>query len=172
MSTLEALAEHAGVVHGVGLDSAEVGYPPSIFKEVFAAAAQAGFRRVAHAGEEGPPRYVWEALDILGVERVDHGIRAAEDKALLRRLALDRIPLTLCPLSNVRLRCVDVLADHPLPTLLDAGVLITINSDDPAYFGGYVAANYAAVQEAFNFDEATMAQFARNSLEASFADVP
>lgn len=171
MSTLEALTEHVGVVHGVGLDSAEVGYPPSIFKDVFAAAAQAGFRCVAHAGEEGPPQYVWEALDILGVERVDHGIRAVEDAALLRRLATDRIPLTLCPLSNVRLRCVDTLANHPLPKLLDAGVLITINSDDPAYFGGYVGANYAAVQEAFNFDDETMAQFARNSIEARFADV-
>ena len=171
MSTLEELTEYTGAVHGVGLDSAEVGYPPSIFKDVFAAAAQAGFRCVAHAGEEGPPQYVWEALDILGVERVDHGIRAIEDNALLRRLATDRIPLTLCPLSNVRLRCVDTLADHPLPKLLEAGVLITINSDDPAYFGGYVGANYAAVQQAFDFDDATMAQFARNSLEARFADL-
>lgn len=172
MATLEALADHADVVHGVGLDSAEVGHPPSDFAEVFAAAAEAGFRRVAHAGEEGPPQYIWEALDLLGVERIDHGIRAVEDRALLRRLAADRVPLTVCPLSNVRLRCVDTLADHPLPALLDAGVLVTINSDDPAYFGGYVGTNYQAVQEAFKFEAETMAELARNSLVASFADAP
>jgi adenosine deaminase len=172
MATLEALAEHRSVVHGIGLDSAEVGYPPSLFAEVFSAAHDLGLRRVAHAGEEGPPQYVWEALDVLGVERVDHGIRAAEDPALLRRLAADRIPLTVCPLSNVRLRCVDTLAAHPLPALLDAGVLVTINSDDPAYFGGYVGANYAAVQEALHLDADTIAALARNSLAASFTELP
>lgn len=172
MSTLEALCEHRELVHGVGLDSAEVGYPPSMFAELFEAAGQEGFRRVAHAGEEGPPQYVWEALDLLGVERIDHGIRAVEDGALLRRLAADRVPLTVCPLSNVRLRCVDTLAEHPLPALLDAGVLVTINSDDPAYFGGYVAENYAAVQEALALEFETMAALARNSLAASFLAVP
>ncbi|MCL2419812.1 MAG: adenosine deaminase, partial [Conexibacteraceae bacterium] len=135
MATLESLVPYRDVVQGVGLDSAEVGYPPSAFRELFAAAEELGLRKVAHAGEEGPPAYVWEALDVLGVERVDHGIRAVEDAALLRRLAADQVPLTVCPLSNVRLRCVDSLEQHPLPLLLDAGVLTTINSDDPAYFG-------------------------------------
>lgn len=170
MSTLEALAEHTGHVHGVGLDSAEVGHPPSAFTELFAAAEQAGFHRVAHAGEEGPPEYIWQALELLGAERIDHGIRAVEDPTLLRRLALDRVPLTICPLSNVRLKCVASLTEHPLPALLDAGVLATINSDDPAYFGGYIGANYTAIRQAFNLDAETLAQLTRNSLAASFTD--
>jgi adenosine deaminase len=169
MSTLEALAPHLDVVVGVGLDSAEVGNPPSAFSEVFAAAEQLGLHRVAHAGEEGPPAYVWEALDVLGVERVDHGIRSVEDAVLLRRLAADQVPLTVCPLSNVRLRCVQALEQHPLPRLLDAGVLVTINSDDPAYFGGYVADNYLALQRALNLDVEQLEALARNSLLASFA---
>ncbi|WP_038169242.1 adenosine deaminase [Tomitella biformata] len=168
MSTLEALAEHRDAIHGVGLDSAELGHPPSDFAEVFAAAGEMGLHRVAHAGEEGPPDYIWQALDVLGVERVDHGIRAAEDPALLRRLAVDKIPLTVCPLSNVRLKCVENLSDHPLPALLDAGVVVTVNSDDPAYFGGYVVDNYVALQRAFDLDTATLEQLARNSLDASF----
>ena len=168
MSTLEGLARHLDVVTGVGLDSAEVGNPPGAFREVFAAAEELGLHKVAHAGEEGPPAYVWEALDVLGVERVDHGIRAVEDSALLRRIAGDRVPLTVCPLSNVRLRCVDSLARHPLPALLDAGVLVTLNSDDPAYFGGYVADNYLAVHEALGLDIDALAALARNSLLASF----
>jgi len=168
MSTLEGLARHLDVIQGVGLDSAEVGNPPSAFREVFAAAQELGLRRVAHAGEEGPPSYVWEALDVLGVERVDHGIRAVEDRVLLRRLATDRVPLTVCPLSNVRLRAVASLERHPLPTLLDAGVLATINSDDPAYFGGYVAQNYLAVHEALGLGLDTLEALARNSLAASF----
>jgi adenosine deaminase len=169
MSTLEGLAGHLDVVEAVGLDSAEVGYPPSAFREVFAAAEQLGLRKVAHAGEEGPPAYVWEALDVLGVERIDHGIRAVEDGSLLQRLAGDRVPLTVCPLSNLRLRCVDSLERHPLPRLLDAGVMVTINSDDPAYFGGYVAENYHAVAEALGLDLATLELMAQNSLAASFA---
>ncbi|MDE3133863.1 MAG: adenosine deaminase [Acidobacteriota bacterium] len=168
MHTLEGLAPHLDVIAAVGLDSAEVGYPPSAFREVFAAAAELGLRKVAHAGEEGPPAYVWEALDVLGVERVDHGIRAVEDRALLARLAGDRVPLTVCPLSNVRLRCVDSLERHPLPRLLDADVLVTINSDDPAYFGGYVAENYLALQRSLGLDLTTLAALARNSLAASF----
>ncbi|MGB3480988.1 MAG: adenosine deaminase [Mycobacterium sp.] len=168
MATLEALAEHTDAVHGVGLDSAEVGNPPGAFRDVFLAAEQLGLHRVAHAGEEGPPEYVWEALDVLGVERVDHGIRAVEDPTLLKRLAKDRVPLTVCPLSNVRLRCVDALTDHPLPALLEAGVLVTINSDDPAYFGGYVAENYAALQRALRLDQGVVEQLARNSLTAGF----
>jgi adenosine deaminase len=168
MTTLEGLAGHLDVIQAVGLDSAEVGNPPSAFREVFDAAEQLGLRKVAHAGEEGPPGYVWEALDVLGVERVDHGIRSVEDAALLRRLAADKTPLTVCPLSNVRLRCVESLDQHPLPQLLDAGVMVTINSDDPAYFGGYVAANYLALQEALDLDLETLAALARNSLDASF----
>jgi adenosine deaminase len=168
MTTLEGLARHLDVIAAVGLDSAEVGNPPSAFRQVFEVAEQLGLRKVAHAGEEGPPAYVWEALDVLGVERIDHGIRAVEDEALLRRLASDRVPLTVCPLSNVRLRCVESLEQHPLPRLLDAGVLVTINSDDPAYFGGYVAENYHALQQALGLDMATLEALARNSLAASF----
>jgi adenosine deaminase len=167
--TLEELAPHAGQLLAVGLDSAEVGYPPSDFAHVFEAARGLGLHTVAHAGEEGPPDYVWQAIDLLGVERVDHGIRSVEDPALLRRLAADRTPLTVCPLSNVRLRCVPTIAAHPLPTLLDAGVNVTINSDDPAYFGGYVADNYLAIASGLNLDLPTVTALAANSLTASLA---
>src|SRR6204780_3905366 len=143
--TLEALADHAGQLLAVGLDSAEVGYPPGDFAEVFADARGLGLHGVAHAGEEGPPEDVWQAIDLLGVARVDHGIRSVEDAALLRRLAADGTALTVCPLSNVRLRCVPTITAPPLSTLLDAGVNVTINSDAPAYFGGYVADNYLAI---------------------------
>lgn len=169
MNLLGDLARHLDVIRGVGLDSAEVGYPPGAFREVFAAAEQIGLRKVAHAGEEGPAAYVWEALDVLGVERIDHGIRAVEDKVLLQRLATDQVPLTVCPLSNVRLHVVRSLEQHPLRQLLDAGVLATINSDDPAYFGGYVAENYLTVHEALGLDLAELQALARNSLTASFA---
>jgi adenosine deaminase len=169
MTTLEGLAGHLDVIEAVGLDSAELGNPPSAFREVFEAAERLGLRKVAHAGEEGPPAYVWEALDVLGVERIDHGIRAVEDRALLRRLAGDRVPLTVCPLSNLRLCCVESLAAHPLPRLLDAGVLVTINSDDPAYFGGYVAENYLALHRELGFDLVTLEALAHDSLSASFA---
>lgn len=168
MRTLEALCEFTSDITGVGLDSAEVGHPPGNFRDVFAAASAAGFRLVAHAGEEGPPDFVWQALDILGVERIDHGIRSVEDRALLRRLAADRVPLTVCPLSNVRLRCIDTIADHPLPTMLAEGLLVTINSDDPAYFGGYVEDNYEAVRAAFALSRPDVHELARNSFHASF----
>jgi adenosine deaminase len=168
MLTLEGLARHLDVIEGVGLDSAEVGNPPSAFREVFAAAEELGLRKVAHAGEEGPPAYVWEALDVLGVERIDHGIRSVEDPVLLQRLAADQVPLTVCPLSNVRLRCVESLERHPLPRLLDAGVLVTVNSDDPAYFGGYVADNYLALHRALGLDLKMLEALAQNSLLASF----
>lgn len=172
LDTLEALAPHVGSVHAVGLDSAEVGHPPTDFQEVFESAGQLGLRRVAHAGEEGPPDYIWQALDVLGAERIDHGIRAVEDRRLVRRLALDQVPLTVCPLSNVRLRCIDAMTDHPLPRLLDQGVLATINSDDPAYFGGYIADNYAAIQQAFNLTERDLAGLAADSFRASFLPGP
>ncbi|BEP14533.1 adenosine deaminase [Acidothermaceae bacterium B102] len=168
METLEALSDFTEQVVGVGLDSAEVGHPPEDFAAVFQAAGDLGFRKVAHAGEEGPPDYVWQALDVLGVERIDHGIRCLEDLALVRRLAADRVPITVCPLSNVRLRCVDTIANHPLPRMLDAGLMITINSDDPAYFGGYIGDNYRAVQEAFGLSHDDLATLAAHSLNASF----
>ncbi|MFI6597974.1 adenosine deaminase [Nonomuraea sp. NPDC050536] len=154
---------------GVGLDSAEVGYPPSLFRRVFEIAAAEGLHRVAHAGEEGGPDYVWEALDILHVSRVDHGIRAMEDPALVARLRDERIPLTVCPLSNVRLRAVPSLQDHVLPAMLDEGLLVTINSDDPAYFGGYVEDNYRALQRELGMTDDQLDLLARNSLEAAFA---
>ena len=130
---------------GVGLDSAEVGHPPELFERVYARAADEGLHRVAHAGEEGPPAYVWSALDRLGVERIDHGIRSLEDPALVARLRDEQVPLTVCPLSNVALRCVDRIGDHPLRRMLDAGLVATVNSDDPAYFGGYLHDNMTAV---------------------------
>lgn len=167
-ATLDALEGSLDVITGVGLDSAEVGHPPAAFAPVFDRAREAGLHVVAHAGEEGPPEYIWQALDVLGVERVDHGIRAAESPALLRRLAADRTPLTVCPLSNVRLQAVPDLARHPLPQLLEAGLLVTLNSDDPAYFGGYVGDNYARTAQALGLDDETLIALARNSVEASF----
>ncbi len=161
--TLDELAGHAGQLLAVGLDSAEVGYPPADFAGVFEAARGLGLHTVAHAGEEGPPEYVWQAIDLLGVERVDHGIRSVEDPALLRRLAADGTALTVCPLSNVRLRCVPTIAAHPLPALLDAGVNVTINSDDPAYFGGYVADNYLALASGLGLGLSDLAALAANS---------
>ncbi|MEV0121548.1 adenosine deaminase [Streptomyces sp. NPDC050703] len=170
MATLEAAKPHLDRIIGVGLDSAEVGHPPAKFKEVYEAAAALGLRLVAHAGEEGPPAYITEALDVLRVERVDHGLRCVEDPALVERLAAERVPLTLCPLSNVRLRTIDALADHPLPRMLDAGLMCTVNSDDPAYFGGYAGDNFDAVREALGLDEERLRTLARNSFEAAFLD--
>ena len=170
METLDAARPYLDRIAGVGLDSAEVGHPPVKFREVYEAAAGLGLRRVAHAGEEGPPSYITEALDILGVERIDHGLRCMEDPELVARLVRERVPLTLCPLSNVRLRAVDVLAEHPLPAMLDAGLLCTVNSDDPAYFGGYVGDNFGAVREALGLGEERLRELARNSFLASFLD--
>ncbi|MGV9244825.1 adenosine deaminase [Streptomyces sp. NPDC003710] len=170
METLRAAEPYLDRIVGVGLDSAEVGHPPAKFREVYEAAAALGLRRVAHAGEEGPPEYITEALDVLGIERVDHGLRCLEDPALVERLVRERVPLTLCPLSNVRLRAVDVLADHPLPAMLDAGLLCTVNSDDPAYFGGYAGDNFHAVREALGLSGERMRELARNSFVASFLE--
>ncbi|MDX3311093.1 adenosine deaminase [Streptomyces sp. ME08-AFT2] len=170
LATLDAAKPHLDRITGVGLDSAEVGHPPVKFREVYEAAAALGLRRVAHAGEEGPPEYITQALDVLGVERVDHGLRCMEDPALVERLVRERIPLTLCPLSNVRLRTVDVLAEHPLPAMLDAGLLCTVNSDDPAYFGGYAGDNFDAVRTALGLDEERLRELARNSFVASFLE--
>ncbi|MFT4263811.1 MAG: adenosine deaminase [Nocardioides sp.] len=168
LATLEALVAVEAPLLGIGLDSTEVGNPASKFVDVYRRAAELGLRRVAHAGEEGPASYVTDALDLLGVERVDHGIRAIEDPAVVARLAAERIPLTLCPQSNIRLCCVPSLAEHPLPALMAAGVVCTLNSDDPSYFGGYVDRDYAGVAEVFGFDDETMAGLARNSVTASF----
>jgi adenine deaminase len=155
---------------GVGLDSSEVGNPPSRFDAVFDRARAEGLHTVAHAGEEGPPAYVWEALALLQAERIDHGVRSLEDPDLIARLRADQVPLTVCPLSNVALRVVDRLADHPLPALLDAGLAVTINSDDPAYFGGYLGDNYVATQAALDLTREQMVAIARTSLAACFVD--
>jgi adenosine deaminase len=147
-----------------------VGHPPEKFRAVFERAIGAGFRAVAHAGEEGPPEYIWQALDLLGAERIDHGVRCLEDRRLVQRLEADRIPLTVCPFSNVKLRVVDTLEQHPLATMLEHGLCATVNSDDPAYFGGYVGDNLAGVAEALRLDDNAVVQLARNSFEASFLD--
>jgi adenine deaminase len=156
---------------GVGLDSGERGNPPEKFARVFARCRELGLHLVAHAGEEGPPAYVWSALDVLQVERIDHGVRSVEDPALMQRLAATRMPLTVCPLSNVKLCVYPTLAEHPMPALLDAGLCATINSDDPAYFGGYLNQNFVETFAALPQLTARHAyQLARNSFEASFAD--
>lgn len=170
LQTLEEARPYLDRITAVGLDSAEVGHPPSKFREVFAAAEALGLRKVAHAGEEGPPAYIVEALDVLGVERIDHGLRCVEDPALVERLVRERMPLTLCPLSNVRLRAVDTLADHPLPGMLRAGLMATVNSDDPAYFGGYAGENFDAVRDALALGEEELRTLARNSFLAAFLD--
>ena len=170
LATLEEALPWRERIVAVGLDSAERGNPPAKFARVFERARAAGLRAVAHAGEEGPPSYITEALDVLGVERVDHGVRCLEDAAVTARLARERIPLTVCPFSNVKLRVVPDLAAHPLRRMLDANLVVTINSDDPAYFGGYVEDNYRGVADALALDDATLRALARNSFEASFLD--
>jgi adenosine deaminase len=170
MRTLDAITDLGSPILGIGLDSAEVGNPPSKFADVFGKARALGLHVVAHAGEEGPPSYIWEALDLLHVERIDHGVRCLEDDALVERLATERIPLTVCPLSNVRLKVVADLADHPLPTMLKRGLLVTVNSDDPAYFGGYLDDNFEAIEHGLDLDNADIVKLARNSIEASFLD--
>ena len=170
METLEQALPHADRLLGVGLDSAEVGNPPDRFTEVYARARAEALRAVAHAGEEGPPDYIRQALDLLGVSRIDHGVRATEDPELVERLARDQVPLTVCPLSNVKLRVFDRLEDHNLGELLAAGIKVTINSDDPSYFGGYIGDNYVETQRALGLSTDDMVAIARNSLEASFVD--
>ena len=170
LATLEEALPHKDRIVAVGLDSAERGHPPSKFEAVFDRARAEGFLTVAHAGEEGPPDYVAEALDLLRVARIDHGIRALEDGALTARLARDAVPLTVCPLSNLKLKVVDDMAAHPLKAMLDAGLVATVNSDDPAYFGGYVNANYRAVQAALGLGRDDLARLARNSFEAAFLE--
>ncbi|MFP5492195.1 MAG: adenosine deaminase [Bacteriovoracia bacterium] len=163
----EALPFKEGII-AVGLDSSEVGHPPSKFKNVFARAMKEGFLTVAHAGEEGPPEYIWEALDLLKVKRIDHGVRAGEDDKLMERLIKERMPFTVCPLSNLKLCVVKKLEDHNLKKLLGRGACITINSDDPAYFGGYMNENFLQTTKALDLSSIEIKLLARNSFEASF----
>jgi adenosine deaminase len=153
---------------GVGLDSSEVGHPPSKFERVFAKAREAGFLVVAHAGEEGPAEYVWEALDLLKVNRIDHGVRSEEDPVLMQRLIAEKMPLTVCPLSNLKLCVVDDMAQHNIRRLLQQGVQVTVNSDDPSYFGGYMNDNFVAITEALSLSHDELKKLAQNSFEASF----
>ncbi len=167
-ATLEQALPHLARIHGVGLDSSEMGHPPSKFARLFERCRELGLHIVAHAGEEGPPAYIVEALDILKVERIDHGVRAAEDAALIERLAAEKVALTVCPLSNVKLCVFERLGQHNLKQLLEAGLKVTINSDDPAYFGGYIGQNYLDTARALDLSRAQLKRIARNSLEASF----
>lgn len=170
LKTLELSLPHRDKIVGVGLDSTEKNNPPSKFVRVFAKAQAEGYRLVAHAGEEGPPEYIYEALDLLKVDRIDHGNAAMEDPELIARLVQEQMPLTVCPLSNTKLCVVEDMQAHPLPAMLKAGIPATINSDDPAYFGGYINANYEAVSSLFNDDPHLLAQLAGNSFKASFLD--
>jgi adenosine deaminase len=169
LEVLEALLAMNAPIVGIGLDSAEVGNPPAKFERLFARAGEAGLRKIAHAGEEGPPSYIIEALDVLGVERIDHGIRCMEGPDLVERLVADRVPLTVCPLSNVRLRAVEMLAEHPLPAMLAAGLNVSVHSDDPAYFGGYVDDNFAQLESVMALSEFDRVRLAANSIGSSFA---
>jgi|TARA_B110000977_G_scaffold139866_1_gene177545 adenosine deaminase len=157
-------------IDAVGLDSGELGNPPEKFTEVFTAAAQQGYQCVAHAGEEGPPAYIWGALNSLNVTRIDHGVRCLEDDELVEQLVRDQTPLTVCPLSNVRLCVVDEMKDHPILAMLDKGLLVTVNSDDPPYFGGYLNDNFLAMVGGLALNQAQAKQLAANSFKASFLD--
>jgi len=168
MATLEQALPYKEAIVAVGLDSSERGHPPAKFSAVFERARREGFLTVAHAGEEGPPAYIAEALDLLQVARIDHGVRCEEDPALVARLASTRVPLTVCPLSNVKLRVYKRIEDHNLKRLLEAGLCVTVNSDDPAYFGGYIAANFDAVRAGLGLSREDMRKLAANSIEASF----
>jgi adenosine deaminase len=165
-ATLEQAMPFRDAFIAVGLDSSEVGHPPSKFQRVFAKARSEGLLSVAHAGEEGPPEYIWQALDLLKVERIDHGVRASEDERLLQRLIEEQIPLTVCPLSNTKLRVFEHMGQHNILTLLERGVKVTVNSDDPAYFGGYVNENFAALQQDLGMSHEQARRLAQNSLDA------
>ena len=168
METLKRALPYKDWIVGVGLDSSEVGNPPDNFIEVFDEARKQGFRSVAHAGEEGPPDYVWQAIKNLKTQRIDHGVRSIEDHQLIKYLIENQIPLTVCPLSNIKLRVFDTMEDHNIKRLMDMGVLVTVNSDDPAYFGGYIAENYIAIQESLGLNKEDIKQLAKNSFVASF----
>tara|TARA_B100001013_G_scaffold340764_1_gene264396 strand:- start:3718 stop:4737 length:1020 start_codon:yes stop_codon:yes gene_type:complete len=166
--TLEQALPYKNWIAGVGLDSSELGHPPSKFERVFSKAMDEGFITLAHAGEEGPAEYVWEAINLLKVSRIDHGNRSLDDDQLIKYIAEKQIPLTVCPLSNLELKVVEDLKDHPLLQLMEAGVMVTINSDDPAYFDGYMNENYIQISAALNFSKKQIAQLAKNSFKASF----
>jgi adenosine deaminase len=170
MDTLQQALPFRGTIVGVGLDSSERGNPPEKFARVFDLAREEGLLTVAHAGEEGPPQYIWQAIDLLQVSRIDHGVRCIEDMSLVKVLKKTQIPLTVCPLSNVKLRVFDNIEDHNLKKLLDLGLCVTVNSDDPAYFGGYIEENYCAVQKAFDLDREVIYRLAHNAFEATFLD--
>jgi adenine deaminase len=171
-ATLEAALPFRDHFIGVGLDSSELGHPPSKFQRVFARCRELGLKLVAHAGEEGPPAYMREAIDLLQVQRIDHGVAVMQDAALMAELARSRMPLTVCPLSNLKLCVVKDLRDHPLKKMLDAGLCATVNSDDPAYFGGYMNANFEQTVQALGLSREDVIQLAKNSFEASFIGDP
>ncbi|WP_334059296.1 adenosine deaminase [Alteromonas sp. S005] len=166
--TLEAAKPYYEHIKAVGLDSSELGHPPSKFERVFKKAKSLGFKIVAHAGEEGPASYIWEAIELLDVDRIDHGVRCQEDKALMAFLKEKQIPLTVCPLSNLKLCVIDDMKEHNIVQLLDAGLLVTVNSDDPTYFGGFLNENFEALHKSLNIDEKTIRMLAANSFRASF----
>jgi len=166
--TLKQALPHKEHIIGVGLDSSEVGHPPAKFERVFAQAKAEGFLTVAHAGEEGPPEYIWEALDLLQVNRIDHGVRSEEDAQLMQRLINEKMPLTVCPLSNLKLCVVEDMSQHNIRRLLQKGVHVTVNSDDPSYFGGYMNDNFIAITQALNLTNDEIKTLAINSFEASF----
>jgi len=168
--TLENALEFKDLIIGVGLDSSERGHPPSKFKRVFEQALKEGFKTVAHAGEEGPAEYVWEAIDLLKVSRIDHGNNSLHDENLVDELVTRKIPLTVCPLSNLKLKVVAQMKNHPLKTMLEKGLFVTVNSDDPAYFGGYINDNFLAVSTALNLNKEDIFLLAKNSFNASFLD--
>ncbi|MBI5805751.1 adenosine deaminase [candidate division TA06 bacterium] len=168
--TLEQALDYRHLITAVGLDSSELGHPPSKFKRVFARARRKGFLTVAHAGEEGPAEYVWHALELLKVSRVDHGNRSLSDEKLVKELVRRKMPLTVCPCSNHRLKVVAAMEDHPLQTMMQKGLLVTVNSDDPAYFGGYLNENYLAVASALNLSREEICQLAKNSFLSSFLE--
>ena len=168
MRTLEMILDYRSWIGAVGLASAEAGRPPELFREVFDRARANGLLTVAHAGEEGPPDYIWQALELLKVQRIDHGVRCIEDESLVQHLARTQVPLTVCPLSNVKLRVFESLDQHNLKTLLQQGLCVSIHSDDPAYFGGYITENYLAAQRALALEPADILQLAKNGVKASF----
>ncbi len=170
MDTLTMALPYKHLIDGVGLDSGERDRPPIIFEDVFDAAQSQGWMPVAHAGEEGPPEYIWQALDLLAVDRIDHGVRCVEDEELVQRLIEEQVPLTVCPLSNIKLCVFNTMDQHNIKYLLDRGLKVTINSDDPAYFGGYMNANYSATAQGLNLTRADLAKLAVNAVEASWLD--
>ena len=172
MRTLEEALPHKSDIAAIGLDSSESGHPPAKFADVFARARRAGWPAVAHAGEEGPASYIRDALDVLDAVRIDHGVRCQDDEGLMQRLVDEQIPLTMCPLSNIKLRVFERMEQHNLKRLLERGICVTVNSDDPAYFGGYIVENYRAVEQALGLSRAQLKQLAENSIQGSFLGEP